>query len=120
MAHECLGNECWNGKITVENEPRLDLGVPTPKREAELAYVTTDAALGRPRVLECLDVEEKPDRRDQTAVFVAVIIATVSASGSWSSMGSAIVTQFVASRRWTSVRSSTFQPSTSSSSPSRS
>jgi hypothetical protein len=41
----------------VENEPRLELRLPVPKRESELAHVTTDAALGRRRVLKCLDFE---------------------------------------------------------------
>jgi uncharacterized protein YbbK (DUF523 family) len=99
MAHECLCHQWRNRKVTVENEPRLKLGVPAPKREAELAHVTTDAALGRPRVLKGLDVEEKADRGAQTAVLVAVIIATVSAPGSRSSIGSSTATHSVASRR---------------------
>jgi hypothetical protein len=57
MAHECVCHRWRNRKVTVENEPQLELGVPASKREAELAHMTTDAALGRPRVLKRLDVE---------------------------------------------------------------
>ncbi len=64
MAHERLRRERRNRKITVENEPQLQLGMPTPERDAELAHMTTDPPLGRPPVLKRLDVEEKPDRRD--------------------------------------------------------
>jgi hypothetical protein len=73
--------------------------VPASKREAELAHVTTDPALGRPWGYEALGCRRKGGSRCQTAVLVAVIIATVSASGSRSSIGSSIVTHFVASRR---------------------
>ena len=51
-----------HGQVAVEHKPRLDVRVPSPKREGELVHVTTDSPLGRPRVLERLDVEEKPDR----------------------------------------------------------
>lgn len=120
VGEERLGHGRGNRQVAVENEPRCELRMPTPECEGELVNVTTDPALRRPRVLERLDVEENPDRRDQRAALVAVTIATVSAFGFRSSMGSSIVVQVVASRRWTSVRSTTSQPSRSSSRPSRS
>ena len=120
VGKERLGHGRGNGQVAVENEPGLELWMPTPECEGELVNVATDAALCRPRVLECLDVEEKPDRRAQRPDLVAVTIATVSAFGFRPSMGWSIVVQCVASRRWTSVLSTRSQPSRSSSRPARS
>ena len=106
--HHHLGRR---GQVAVEQVPRLEVGRRAGKREAQLPDMAADAALGRPGVLQRLDVEQKPDRaRAQAVVLVAVTIATVSVSGSRSSICSSIVSQEVASFRWTSVRSSTSQP----------
>jgi hypothetical protein len=83
-------------QVGVCHEPRLELGMRAGEREGELVDVTADPALRRPRVLQRLDVEED---LGQTAVLVAVIIATVSACGSSSSIAWSTVDQVVASRR---------------------
>jgi hypothetical protein len=62
VARERPSRHRRNRKVAIEQEPRLNLVVLT-ELECELTDVTTDTALGRPRVLECLDVEENPDRR---------------------------------------------------------
>ena len=81
--------------------------------------MAADSAVGRPRVLKCLDAEVDPDRpcsvaprcrdhRDGLRTAVERVDLFV------------VVTHVVGSRRWTNVRSLTSQPSRSSSDPFRS
>lgn len=68
----------WDRAVGIEQKPRLDL-CALGKRKPELADVAPDSALGRPAVLERLDVEEDAD---QVGRLVAVTIATVSSAAS--------------------------------------
>ena len=87
-----------HGEIAVGYERQVELRMPAPEREAQLADMPANSAIRRPRVLERLDAEVDADRRGQPD-FVPVTIATVSWSAPSASNGSSIVTQVVGSRR---------------------
>ena len=51
-----------HGQVAVEQVPRIEARRRAGKRETQLPDVAADATLGRPGVLQRLDVEQDPDR----------------------------------------------------------